>query len=466
MPPAASEVQVLDAETGEPIGGAVVQGSGEVRVTDSAGRSAWPAAGPYVVTAVGYEPVRLRSGRSTVRLRAMARNGRVVDQEGVPVAGAIIAHDGVWAESDTAGRFAFRGDLTEGEVIVKRAGYRPFEGSWDGKSPLVLERLELRALYISFPRLSPDYVPHLLERMAQRGYNGVVLDAKSDRGLLGWDSQVPLARELPEVNNQAWMPITEVLKLAKQYNFYTVARVVTFKDHPLATAFPQRAVRRGDGSVWIDIEGLGWSDPFLRENWDYNVELGKELAAMGFDEINYDYIRLPTDGAIKEIVWPIEHTYEMRTGAIDGFLNEVRLALRPMRALLSGDVFGLVPSVVKGNDMGIGQTVETITPYLDILCPMVYPSTFIPGNLGLKDPHREPYEVVYRSVVAASKRTTTPIRPWLQGYSLGVEFGPREWSAEVQAALDSTDMGFVFWLASGKYDGLLKADLPTRTAVK
>lgn len=457
------EVQVLDAETGEPVAGAVVQAAGEVRFADGDGRSAWPAAGPYVVRAVGYEPIRLWTARPVVRLHAVAHSGRVVGRDGEPIMGAIVAHDGVWAETDAAGRFVFRGDLMQGgEVIVKRPGYRPFEGAWDGKSALVLEPIDLRALYVSFPRLSPNYVPDLFERMAERGYNGVVVDAKSDRGLLGWDSQVPLASELPEVNSQAWMPITDVLKLARQYNFYTIARIVTFKDHPLATTFPERAVRRADGSVWIDAEELGWSDPFQRENWEYNIELGKELAAMGFDEINYDYIRLPTDGAIGEIDWPEEHSYEIRTGAIAGFLNEVRLALRPTRALFSGDVFGLVPTVRKGNDMGIGQTVETMAPYMDIFCPMVYPSTFIPGNLGLDDPHREPYEVIYRSVVAAGKRSSTPVRPWLQGYSLGVQYGPAEWSAQVQATLDSTDMGFIFWIASGRYDGLLSADLPAR----
>lgn len=459
----ATDGLIVDAETGAPIAGASLKGGGEVRFADDAGRITWPTTGPYIVRAAGYEPAHLRLARPVVQLKALAHHGHVVDQDGAPVAGAIVVHDGVWAETDVAGRFAFRGDLKEGgKVIVKRAGYRPYEGSWDGKSALVLERIELRALYVSFPRLSPNYVPDLFERMAARGYNGVVVDAKSDRGLLGWDSQVPLARELPEVNNQAWMPITDVLALAKKYNFYTIARVVTFKDHPLATTFPERAVRRADGAVWIDAEELGWSDPLQPENWEYNIELGKELAAMGFDEVNYDYIRLPSDGAIGQIDWPEEYTYERRTDTIAGFLSELRLALRPTRALLSGDVFGLVPTVRRGNDMGIGQTIETITPYLDILCPMVYPSTFIPGNLGLDDPHREPYQVVYRSVVAAASRSATPVRPWLQGYSLGVQYGPAEWSAQVQATLDSTEMGFIFWIASGRYDGLLSADLPAR----
>lgn len=459
----ATEVQVVDADTGAILPGALVRGATEVQYVDETGHAPWPEVGPYLVTAAGYEPVRLTTTASIVRLKPVTRHGQVVDQDGNPVPHAIVAHDGRWVEADLGGRFAFEGDLTQGEpVIVKRAGYRPYVGPWDGETPLVLERLELRALYVSFPRLTPDYVPQLFERMAEQGFNGIVVDAKSDRGLLAWESDVPLANELSEVNNQAFFSLPEVLELAKKYNFYTIARVVAFKDHPLATTFPERAVRRADGSVWIDAEGLGWADPLLPENWDYNIELGRELAEMGFDEINYDYIRLPTDGAVDEIVWPEETTYESRTGAISTFLNQARFALRPTRALLSGDVFGLVPTVVKGNDMGIGQTVETMTPYLDIFCPMVYPSTFIPGNLGLDDPHREPYEVVYRSVVAAGKRTATPIRPWLQGYSLGVEFGPAEWSAGVQAALDSTDMGFIFWLASGRYDGLLSTDLPVR----
>ena len=165
-----------------------------------------------------------------------------------------------------------------------------------------------------------------------------------------------------------------------------------------------------NGTVWIDREELGWANPFREEVWDYNIELAKEVAAFGFDELNFDYIRFPSDGDVGAIVYEQENTLESRTTA----------------------------------------------PQIDYLAPMVYPSTFIPGNLGYADPSAEPYGIVYRSQKEAEKLVPpqVKVRPWLQGYWYSLE----EMRLLKQAAIDAESAGWSWWNAGGNYERLV--DLP------
>ena len=207
---------------------------------------------------------------------------------------------------------------------------------------------------------------------------------------------------------------------------------------------------REDGTVWLDGEELGWANPFHEEVWDYNIELAKEVADFGFDELNFDYIRFPSDGDVNAIVYEEENTLETRTTAIREFMTRLSESLRPTGVFVSADVFGLTLWVVPDSDMHIGQRVIDVAPQVDYLAPMVYPSTFGPGNLGYDNPSTEPYNVVYRSQEQAE--TIVPpyvkVRPWLQGYWYTLD----EMQLLKQAALDSDSTGWSWWNAGGKYD--------------
>ncbi len=454
---------VVDADTGAPLPGAVVETPYGARRADA--RGSVSLLGVYGVpvraSAPGYEPadVPLEADGQVIRLRSSRPRVHVVDaRTGTPVAGAVVAWEGQWAVTDERG-VAFLPARPLGPLTVKRAAYRRAVASTPGRATLVrLEPIHVRGFYLAFGFLNRPraVVEEYLDRAAQAGLNAVVIDAKGDRGYLAWESAHPDAR-LNGVNGRAAISAAEFLEMARRRGFYVIARLVVFKDNPLAEAQPHRAVRRADGTIWRDREGLGWADPRLPENWEYNIALARELAEMGFDEVNLDYIRFPSDGNLRAIAWGEELTAEARTETISRFLQAAQQALRPTPALMSGDVFGLTPAVYH-SDMNIGQTVETMAPYMDIFCPMSYPATYIPGNMGLTDPVRQPYETVYRATAEAVRRSASPVRPWLQAYSwAGVVYDADELYAQIRAAEEAGAIGWLFWNAGGSYDLLFEA---------
>lgn len=456
-------LRVVDAETGTPLLAAVVETPYERRETDALGHvTLLKGYGvPVRVSAPGYDQAFLFASPAQVVVRLSSSQPRVHVRDattGLPVAGATVVAGSRWTLTDERG-IAFLSPGVRTPVVVKKATYRrAVVKAFSDAVAVKLEPIQVRGFYLAFGFLnrSPEVVEAYLDQAAEAGLNAVVIDAKGDRGYLAWESQHPDAR-VNGVNARSRISAAEFLQMAHRRGFYVIARVVVFKDNPLAEAQPERAVRRGDGSIWRDREGLGWADPRRPENWDYNITLARELAEMGFDEVNLDYIRFPSDGNLKAIEWGEALTVEDRKQTISTFLQAVQAELRPTPALLSGDVFGLTP-VVYHSDMNIGQFVETMAPYLDLFCPMTYPATYIPGNMGLKDPLRQPYETVYLAVSEATRRSVAPVRLWLQAYSwAGVVYDFEEIDAQIRAAEDAGAVGWIFWNAGGSYDTLFEA---------
>lgn len=386
---------------------------------------------------------------------------------GEPISGAWVYVAGKRFGPSQHGELKVEGVPPEGEMTVKAPGYallrvNPSRGDWESSFPVLnlsLEPFKVRGIYIPFVLLArPERVKELLELVDKTELNAIVVDVKSDRGFLAWDSQVPLARELGIIRKRESETLQEILRFCREKGIYTIARIVVFKDNPLANGRPDLAVKKKDGTVWLDREELGWGNPFRREVWDYNIALAKEVASMGFDEINLDYIRFPSDGDLGAIAWEETNTLETRTEVIRGFIKAISEALAPFPVFLSADVFGLTPWVEGGGDMGIGQRIEDISPYVDYLCPMVYPSTFAPGALGYENPALHPYEVVYWSTLKAREKSKALVRPWLQHYSLyGVIYTLDQFKAQRRAAEEAGAWGWLWWNAGGFYEEALFA---------
>ena len=428
----------------------------------------------YVTTEVTYngEP------RLEVTLRPYALQGVVRDGEaGQPVPGATLYVGDQILTADDSGFYRIAELPDDLSITVKAPGFRkatlslaagttvlpslylqatPCAQEPPVPGPLCLDLhltpFHVRGLYIPFGLLSkPDTVRELLDLITRTELNALVVDVKGDRGYLAYESQVPLAVDLGVGGDrEGWMTIDELLTEAQARGIYTVARIVVFKDNPLAFGRPELAVQRADGTVWTDGEGLGWGNPFREEVWDYNIAIAQEVAALGFDEVQFDYLRFPSDGDIGAIVYAEENTLETRTAAIREFTRRVTEALRPYGVFTSADVFGLTVWVDPESDMSIGQRVMDVAPFVDYLCPMVYPATFRPGNLGYTDPSAHPYQVVYRSQQAAEARVpaSTRVRPWLQAYWYTLD----EMLLQKQAANDAGAPGWTFWNAGGVYD--------------
>jgi len=471
-------IKVVDALTHHPVQNAVLQVKGQtfpVGYKGQVGLRASLDGNIAHVSAPDYIPVEVPISAdelaTTIELMPARWTLKLVDgTTGEPVVKALIYTPGGIFQPGNDGTLPLEGIPPGTALLVKAPGYSLARFSLGGSvqvegaelrpcAPmpcieLALHPFKVKGIYIPFVLLpDPDRVRELIELVDKTELNAIVVDVKSDRGFLAFHSNVPLAKELGVIKEKESRTLQELLKLCKEKGIYTIARMVVFKDHPLATGRPDLAVKRGDGTIWTDREGLGWGNPFREEVWNYNIELAKEVAALGFDEIQFDYIRFPSDGDLSAIVYEEVNTRETRTAAIREFIARMAEALRPFPIFTSADVFGLTVWVVKGEDMGIGQRVEDISPYVDYLCPMVYPSTFALGALGYDNPALYPYEVVYRSTVEAWKRSEALVRPWLQHYSLyGVTYDLERLRVQRQAAEDAEAWGWTYWNAGGVYE--------------
>lgn len=264
---------------------------------------------------------------------------------------------------------------------------------------------------------------------------------------MSYRSAVPLATE---IGAQTVITITDLRALLaglKQKGIYTIARIVVFKDNPLAGHRRDLAVKAGAGRVWRDREGQAWTDPFRREVWDYNIALALEAASHGFDEIQFDYVRFPdAEGP----AYAQASTATSRVRAIDGFLAEARRRLVPYNVFLAADVFGYVCWNL--DDTGVGQTLDTLGAHLDYVSPMLYPSSFQFGIPGYRNPVSHPYEIVSLTLGRARNRTGLPpvhFRPWLQAFR-DYAFDRRPFAAaEIRAQIDAAERfgsnGWMLW---------------------
>ncbi|HEX9478351.1 MAG TPA: putative glycoside hydrolase, partial [Methylomirabilota bacterium] len=203
-------------------------------------------------------------------------------------------------------------------------------------------------------------------------------------------------------------------------------------------------------------ENLAWVDPFREENWDYLIAVAKEAVAKGFDEVQFDYVRFPTDGKLSAARYSQPNNATTRLPAIAAFLAKARRELGPTGAFLGADVFGY--TAFNSNDTDIGQRIEELSAHLDYMCPMVYPSGYHLGIPGVRNPMKNPYEVVKESVRLTRQRSQNPamqVRPWLQDfkdYAFDKRiFGPGEVTAQIRAANDAGASGWMLWNPRNDY---------------
>lgn len=322
------------------------------------------------------------------------------------------------------------------------------------QEPAVFPRPEfIRGVYCSgWIAGSPRWFPEVIDFINETEINSLVIDIKDETGAISYPSKItlPNSTKHPEIKIT---DIQEVLDTLETNQIFPIARIVVFKDPLLAKGKPEWAVKTPKGSLWTDNKGFPWIDPYNRQYWDYIVEISKEAIELGFREIQYDYVRFPSDGSIKDCVYPSRNG-NSPADAIQEFLQYAKDQLQDYQTPISADVFGLTTTLK--DDLGIGQHFEKIASSVDVICPMVYPSHYMPGNFGLSNPALHPYETVYRGVNDGRKRLeeselTTIMRPWLQDFNLGNTYGRAEIQAQIQAVLDAGIQEWIFWNPRCRY---------------
>lgn len=212
---------------------------------------------------------------------------------------------------------------------------------------------------------------------------------------------------------------------------------------------------KNTGKQWKDSGGAYWADPSNKEIWKYTVAIAKGAYKVGFDEINFDYVRFPSDGSVDSAMYPSKNASTSKAEILRQFFSYVHDEMSSTSIPTSVDIFGQVTSD-KG-DMGIGQLFENTLPYFDFICPMVYPSHYISGFLNFTKPAEHPYEVVKYEMDQAVARmvvaSTSPskMRPWLQAFDLGAIYTPDMVHAQMRATDDAGANGWLLWNAGSVY---------------
>src|SRR5262245_20369339 len=343
--------------------------------------------------------------------------------------------------------------------IVLGASYFTGEGTTVTEAkPVVLEAKtaslprvprEIRGVHLTMGLASIE--GKLSEYLALRAYglNTLELDVKDENGSIGFTSP-NLPRLATEVGAAGLhYDGRAAARAAEDAGVYLIGRVVVFADPTLGPSRTELALQWPDGTAWRDPAGLAWLNPYDKRVWTYVVDVAAAAAKVGFDEIQFDYVRFPSDGDLGSIVYPTSRR-EPKQRTIERFLTYASRRLKPLGVRVSADLFGLAAT----RDLGVGQSPKRLGRHLDAIYPMVYPSHYVPGEYHLTDPEAFPGRTVAASIAdyqKATRGTDVRIVPWLQDFSLSRSYGLDEVTDQVEAARKANAGGFMLWNPLGVY---------------
>jgi hypothetical protein len=394
-------------------------------------------AGVAVMATTTTEPTTTTSTAPTTTTTAVPPvtvTGAILDGGGRPVVGVEVAFGDGIAFSGTDGLFSVS-TVDPGPITATKSGWRETEIAWSAgleRADLIMTPIKVRGLRVGAGAAADEaHFQRLLGLAEGSAVNTLVFDTKQEGGRVMYDTSVPEAHRIGAVD--VWYDPVERIAQARVHDLYTITRVAVFEDAFWTRAHP-------------DEKLVGpWVDPTAPGARRYNIDLAVEACALGFDEVQFDYVRFPA-GRTAQISGHLDIPQEERVQAVAGFLAEARSALEPMGCMMSADIFAIVVSVE--NDQGLGQRPEELSSYLDALSPMIYPSHYSPGWLGYLDPNDHPYAVTANAIDAALPRVPegTALRPWLQAFS----WTDSQIRMSIQAAEDR-DVGWILWNVGGVF---------------
>jgi hypothetical protein len=305
---------------------------------------------------------------------------------------------------------------------------------------------EIRGVHVTMALAS---IPGKLEEYTSiLGLNTIELDVKDENGEVGFYRLAPpLARRVGAAMRY-YDPKKATDYLHKQ-GLYVIGRVVCFEDPKLSEARPDLAIQTTGGGVWRNHAGLGWTNPYDKRVWDYNLDIAKAAVRAGFDEIQFDYVRFPSDGDIESAVFRGKRN-EAMSATIARFAHYATTRLHAMGARVSVDVFGLSAT----RNLGIGQSPRRLSKIVDAIYPMVYPSHYSSGEYGLSSPVSVPGRTVGRSLRdfrRQMRRGKAQLIPWLEDFSFSGTTTLDHVQDQIRAARRWKAGGFLLWNPSGVY---------------
>jgi hypothetical protein len=340
---------------------------------------------------------------------------------------------------------------------------------------------EVKAIYMSQCVVgTPNFRKELVELIDTTELNAVIIDIKDYTGKISFTPDDPsLAYWVSDACGARDM--RSFIEMLHEKGIYVIGRVTVFQDPTYTKAHPELAVQSAaNGVPWKDRKGLAFVQVGAKPYWEEVVKLAKASYAVGFDEINFDYIRFPSDGNMADARYTLSPGLSKQE-ALEEFFKYLHDNLKDTGMKTSADLFGM--TTTNTDDLNIGQVLERALPYFDYIYPMVYPSHYPAGFNGWKDPNAQTYALMKYVLDAAVRRTesstasvdgfthtrigtSTPavyekpvydkqkIRPWLQDFDYPVDYTPTMVANQIQATKDAGLTGYLFWDPGNKYSSL------------
>ncbi len=317
----------------------------------------------------------------------------------------------------------------------------------------------VKAIYMSScVAATSDFRDRVINIANTTEINSIVIDIKDNTGMISYPSK---KSELLQVQNSGSCRINDIrglIAMLHESNIYVIGRIAVFQDPYFVKIHPELAVRKASNmTIWKDRNGAEWLDAGSHIVWDYAMLIARDAYSEGFDEINFDYIRYPSDGDLQDISFPVSGT-STKAEVIKGFYSYVNNEMKTSGITTSADVFGM--TTTSSDDLNIGQLLESAVLNFDYVAPMVYPSHYPKGFNDWSNPNAHPYDLIKFVMTKGVEKTlmasTTPLklRPWLQDFTMGSpKYGKKEVEQQIQATYDSGLTSWMLWDPSNKYAG-------------
>ncbi len=352
----------------------------------------------------------------------------------------------------------------------------------------VIERPKVKGIFVTGPMAGTDHMEDLIDMVDRTELNTIVMDIKNDEGRVVYNMKIPAVEEVG-AGIRYVQDMEALIDKCKEKDIYLIARIVAFKDPFLAEAKPEWCIHNPDGSIFRDKNNLAWLNPYNHEVWEYLLEIAQEALRIGFDEVQFDYIRFSTDSRMENVDFTQEE--KDREEIITEFVQYASDRIHEMGGAVSADVYGMVIDSEVDQKI-VGQNYVEMSKYLDYISPMIYPSHYGPYNYNIPVPDAEPYQLVLtalqssKQVLAGVLNTTVSgnetqeytleelaalkpmediraqVRPWLQDFTATwvkghITYEADEIRDQIQAVYDAGYEEWILWNASNQYteDGLL-----------
>ncbi len=323
------------------------------------------------------------------------------------------------------------------------------------------ERIKVKGIYVTGPRAGSASMEDLIALVDETELNTMVIDVKNDEGNITYQMNLDQAQSMGACISYI-RDMEGLMKTLKDHHIYTIARIVCFKDPYLAESNPELALKKPDGTAVTDAYGLAWVNPYKEGVWEYLTQVAEAAADMGFDEIQYDYVRFPIGTDADAADYGVDRNEYPKEQAITDFLTYASERLAKKGVPVTADVFGTI--IGSETDVEkVGQDYVALGSTVDVLCPMVYPSHYGNGVFGFKVPDAYPYDTVYAALKQSEEELSgipeeerAIVRPWLQAFTATwvdghISYGGDQIREQIQAVYDAGYEEWILWNATNRY---------------